>query len=329
MNKLYLLSIRRAAGAALVLAAALPALTCAQDYPSRPVRFIVGFVPGGVADLLARSLALKLTEAWGQQVIVDNRSGGGGLISMQIAGKSAPDGYTLLMGSSTQFSINPALRATLPYDPVRDYTPITNAAITPVMLTVQTVSGARSLQDLIQLAKKGEIKSYGSSGYGGAPHIAGELLKRAAGIAMTHVPYKGGGESIVAILGGHVQASFGAVSTAQPHLRGGRLRALGVTTLKRMQAIPDVPTFAEQGLPGFEVVQWYGVFAPAGLPAPVLRKLSESLVRALAVPEFRDQFNAQGVELMQSTPVAFAAYVQRELARWTKVLKEMEINEAP
>ena len=310
--------------------AAVPAMTCAQDYPARPIRLIVGFVPGGVADLLARALAQKLTNAWGQQVIVDNRPGGGGVISMQIVAKAAPDGYTLLMGSSTQFSINPALRSSLPYDPIRDYTPVTNAAVTPVILTVQSSSAARSLQELIQLAKKpGEVLSYGSTGYGGAPHIAGELLKRAAGISMTHVPFKGGGDSIIAIMGGHVQASFGAVSTAQPHLRGGRLRALGVTTLKRMSAIPDVPTFAEQGLPGFEVVQWYGVFAPAGLPPPILRKANETLARALGTAEFREQFNGQGVELMQSTPAAFAGYVRAELARWAKVLKEMGINEAP
>ena len=310
--------------------AAVPAMTCAQDYPARPIRLIVGFVPGGVADLLARALAQKLTNAWGQQVIVDNRPGGGGVISMQIVAKAAPDGYTLLMGSSTQFSINPALRSSLPYDPIRDYTPLTNAAVTPVILTVQSSSAARSLQELIQLAKKpGEVLSYGSTGYGGAPHIAGELLKRAAGISMTHVPFKGGGDSIIAIMGGHVQASFGAVSTAQPHMRGGRLRALGVTTLKRMSAIPDVPTFAEQGLPGFEVVQWYGVFAPAGLPPPILRKANETLARALGTAEFREQFNGQGVELMQSTPAAFAGYVRAELARWAKVLKEMGINEAP
>ena len=316
--------------AALSAAAAAPAGSWAQDYPTRPIRFIVGFVPGGVADLLARALAQKLTDAWGQQVIVDNRAGGGGVISMQIVAKAAPDGYTLLMGSSTQFSINPALRPNLPYDPVRDYTPVTNAAITPVILTVQSASAARSLQELIQLAKNpGEALSYGSTGYGGAPHIAGELLKRSAGISMTHVPFKGVGDSIVAIMGGHVQASFGAVSTALPHLRGGRLRALGVTTLKRMSAIPDVPTFAEQGLPGFEVVQWYGVFAPAGLPAPTLRKANETLARALGTPEFREQFNGQGVELMHSTPAALAAYVRTELARWTKVLKEMGINEAP
>ena len=314
--------------AALLSPLTAAAQTSAADFPQRPVRFIVGFVPGGVADLLARALAQRLTDAWGQQVIVDNRAGGGGVISMQLVAKAAPDGYTLLMGSSTQFSINPALRANLPYDPVSDYTPITNAAITPVILTVQAASVARSLQDLIQWAKK-DAMSYGSTGYGGAPHIAGELLKRAAGILMTHVPFKGGGESIIAIMGGHVQASFGAVSTAQPHLRGGRLRALGVTTLKRMSAIPDVPTFAEQGLPGFEVVQWYGVFAPAVLPAPVLRKVNESLVRALAASDFREQFTVQGVELMQSTPVAFAGYVKGELTRWTKVLREMGINEAP
>ena len=314
----------------LVSGAAVMPGASAQDYPARPVRFIVGFVPGGVADLLARALGQKLTDAWGQQVIIDNRAGGGGAISMQIAGKAAPDGYTLLLGSSTQFSINPALRPNLPYEPVRDYTPVTLVAVTPVILTVQSSSAARTLQDLIQLAKKpGEGLSYASTGYGGAPHIAGELLKRVAGISMTHVPFKGGGDSIIALIGGHVQLSVGAVSTAQPHMRAGRLRALGVTTLKRMSAIPDVPTFAEQGLPAFEVVQWYGVFAPAGLQPPILRKANDTLVRALATPEFREQFNAQGVELMQSTPAAFATYVRTELARWTKVLKEMGINEAP
>lgn len=317
------------ARALLAIWLAVPAIAAGQEYPTRPVRFIVGFVPGGIADVLARALAQKLTDAWGQQVIVDNRAGGGGVISMQLVAKAAPDGYTLLMGSSTQFSINPALRPNLPYDPVRDYTPITNAGITPVIMTVQSSSAARTLPEFIQSAKKGDAMSYGSTGYGGAPHIAGELLKRAAGIPMTHIPFKGGGESIIAIMGGHVQASFGAVSTAQPHLRGGRLRALGVTTLKRLSAIPDVPTFSEQGLPGFEVVQWYGVFAPAGLPQPALRRINETLTRALGAADFREQFNAQGFELMQSTPAVFGGYVKSELARWTKVLKEMGINEAP
>ena len=312
----------------LLASAQTPAPGATPVYPSRPIRFIVGFVPGGVADLLARALAQKLTEAWGQQVIVDNRPGGGGLISMQIVGKSSADGHTLLMGSSTQFSITPALRPNLPYDPVRDYTAITNVAVTPVILTVQAGASVRSLQDLVQLAKK-EVLSYGSTGFGGAPHIAGELLKRQAGISMTHIPFKGGGDSIIAIMGGHIHASFGAVSTAQPHLRGGRLRALGVTTAKRMTAIPDVPTFAEQNLPGYEVVQWYGVFGPPQMPQAVLRKLNETLVRSLAEKEFREQFNAQGVELTHSTPVALSVYVKNELARWSRLLKEMGINEAP
>lgn len=328
--------VSRSPGVALFLAVmTLPMVVHAQEYPARPIRFIVGFVPGGVADLLARSLGQKLTDAWNQQVIVDNRAGAGGVISMQIAAKAAPDGYTLLMGSSTQFSISPALRAKLPYDPVRDYTPITQAALTPVILAVQAAHPARSLQELIQSAKAkananaADVMSYGSTGFGGAPHIAGELLKRTAGMPMTHVPYKGGGESIVALLGGHVQLSFGAVSTAQPHLRGGRLRALGVTTLKRLSALPEVPTFAEQGLPGFEVTQWYGVFAPAGMPPPILQKINAALVRALNAPEFKEQFANQGVELVSSTPNALAQYVKSELARWTRVLKEMGITETP
>ncbi|MBI4190874.1 MAG: tripartite tricarboxylate transporter substrate binding protein [Betaproteobacteria bacterium] len=325
-------SIRSCLGRAVLLAAAAAPVSCwSQDYPIRPIRFIVGFVPGGIADLMARSLGQKLTEAWGQQVIIDNRAGAGGLISMQIAAKAVPDGYTLLMGSSTQFSINPALRAGLPYDPIRDYTPLTQAALTPVILTVQPSHSARSVQELVQLAKAkpGQVMIYASTGYGGAPHIAAELLKRVAGIEMTHVPYKGGGDAVIALMGGHVQMSFGAVSTSLAHIRGGRLRALGVTSLKRLAATPEVPTFAEAGLPGFEVVQWYGVFAPAGLPSAITRKTSETLGRALGSAEFKEHFAAQGIELVHSTPEAFAAYVKVELARWTRVLKEMGIHEAP
>ncbi|OGA52944.1 MAG: hypothetical protein A3G24_17760 [Betaproteobacteria bacterium RIFCSPLOWO2_12_FULL_62_13] len=309
----------------LPAAVAASASSWAQEYPARPIRFIVGFAPGGVADLLARGLAQKLTEAWGQQVIVDNRAGAGGLIGMQIAGKSAPDGYTLLMGSSTQFSINPALR-TVPYDPIRDYDPILHAALTPVILTVHPSLPAKSVQDLIKLAK-GKGMSYGSTGFGGAPHISAELLKRVAGIEITHVPYKGGSAAVTALLGGHVQASFGAVSTSLPHLRSGRLRALGVTSAKRLAAIPDVPTFVEAGLAGFEVEQWFGVFAPAGVPPAVKGKLNEALAQAAASPQLKEHFSSQGVELRGSTLQAFAAYVKSELARWTKLVKELDISE--
>jgi len=318
-----------AASLLITVVMSLPAV--AQDYPARPIRFIVGFVPGGIADLLARSLGQKLTETWGQQVIVDNRAGAGGSIGMQIAAKAAPDGYTLLLGSSTQFSITPAMRTKLPYDPIRDYTPIAPAGLSPVILTVNASYPARSLQELIQLAKAkpNDVMSYGSTGYGAAPHIAAELLKRTAGIALTHVPYKGGSDAVIALLGGHVQMSFGAVSTAQPHMRAGRLRALGVTSLKRLAATPDVPTFAESALPGFDVVQWYGVFAPAGMPSAIAQKLNAVLVRALNATEFKEQFAGQGIAAFTATPEAFAGYVKNELARWTKMLKEMGLTEAP
>jgi len=326
-------TIQRTLSASLLLiaVAASPALAAVQEYPARPIRFIVGFAPGGVADLLARSLGQKLTEAWGQQVIVDNRSGGGGVISMQIAANAPRDGYTLLMGSSTQFSITPALRAAAPpYDPIRDYQPISRAALTPVILTVQASHPARSVQDLIKIAKtKPGQMSYGSTGHGGAPHISAELLKRVAAIEMTHVPYKGGSEAITALLGGQLQMSFGAVSTSLPHVRAVRLRALGVTSAKRLAGIPDVATFAESGLPGFEVEQWYGVFAPANVPTPIIRKLSDALGWAMTSVQFKEQFSAQGVELVSSTPEELSAYVKSELVRWTRVLKEIGVQDAP
>ena len=307
-----------------------PAAAWAQEYPSRPIRFIVGFVPGGVADLLARSLGQKLSETFNQQVITDNRPSAGGTLSMQITAKAAPDGYTLLLGSSTQFSITPVLRPNLPYDVVRDYTPVTRVALTPVILTVQPSFPAKSVPELIQVAKaKPGQMSYGSTGYGGAPHIAGELLKRVAGIEITHVPYKGGADAVIALMGGQLQMSFGAPSTSLPHIRSGRTRALGVTSAKRLTAVPDVPTFAESGLAGFEVEQWYGVFAPPGLPAGIRQKLNAALSRALDTGQFRKDFAAQGVELVASTPEALAAYVKSERARWGKVLKELGIQDQP
>lgn len=308
------------------LAAAVPA--AAQEYPVRPIRFIVGFVPGGVADLLARGLGQKMTEAWGQQVIADNRPGAGGIISAQLTAKATPDGYTLLMGSSTQFSITPALQAKLPYDPVRDYTPLSRAALTPVMLTVQATHPARTLQDLIRLAKAkpDHGMNYGSTGFGGGPHIAGEYFKRAAGVDIPHIPFKGGGEAVTALLGGHITLSFGAVSTSLPHVRSGRTRALGVTSSKRLSAVPDVPTFAESGLPGFEVVQWFGAFAPAGVPPAIVARINAALVKAIAAPDLRERFAAQGVELVSSSPAELDAYVKSELVRWGRMLKELGIT---
>ena len=319
----------RCCGLSLLLLACT-ATAAVQDYPTRPVRFIVGFPAGGLADLMARSLGQKLSEAWGQQVIVDNRAGASGVLSMQIVASAPRDGYTLLLGSSTQFSINPSLRS-VPYDPIRDYTPVIKAAQNPVMLTVHPSFAAKSVPDLIQLAKSkpANIMSYGSSGYGAAPHIAAELLKKMAGINMTHVPYKGGNDAITALLGGHIQMNFGAPSTALGHVKAGRLRALGVPGTQRLTAAPDVPTFQEAGLRGFNVDQWYGVFTPRGVSGVLVRKLNEELARALASPQFREQFVAQGIELTSSTPEAFAAFVNAELVLWKRVLKEIGIQEAP
>ncbi|MCC6532653.1 MAG: tripartite tricarboxylate transporter substrate binding protein [Burkholderiales bacterium] len=322
---------RRLARFALMLAVAVPALGWAQKYPSRPIRFIVGFAPGGVADLMARALAQHMTEAFSQQVIVDNRSGGGGTISMQLAAQAPPDAHTLIMGSSTQFSINPALRAALPYDPVRDFTPITHVALTPVIFTVQSAMPAKSIKDLVQLAKSrpGQRLSYGSPGYGGAPHVAGELFRRTAGLDLVHVPYKGGPPAATALLGGETDMSFGAVSTYLPHMKSGRLRALGVTSPKRLSAIPDVPTFIEAGFPGFEVVQWFGVFGPAKLTPAVTKQLNAVMTRALETSQLKNHFALQGVELIGSTPEELAAYVTAQLARWSKIVTELAITEQP
>ncbi len=300
------------------------------DYPTRPVRLIVGFVPGGVADLLARGLGQALSQQWSQPVIIDNRSGGGGLIGMQLAAKSQADGYTLLMGSSTQFSITPALSHAADHDPSVHFQPVSQVALTPVILTVSSATPVRSLPDLIQWSRQSATSlSYGSTGYGGAPHIAAEWLKNRSGVSFTHVPFKGGGDSMLSLMGGHVQFAVGAVSTALPQLKEGRIRALGVTTSQRMKALPQVPTFIEQGFSGFDVEQWYGVFAPIGLPQERLKSIQDAMRKVLTTNDLVDKFNAQGVQLMASSPEIFSRYVKSELVRWTAILKMLQINEAP
>jgi len=302
-----------------------------QPYPHRPIRFVVGFAPGGIADLIARALGQQLTAALGQPVIIDNRAGAGGTLSMQIVSQAPPDGYTLLMGSSTQFAITPALRSALPYDPIRNYSPITHVALTPVICVAHPALTAKTLKDLTQYArvKPGHALTYGSPGYGGAPHIAGEWFRRIARLDMTHVPYKGGPLVATALLAGELDLAFGAVSTYLPHFKTGRLRPLGVTSATRLTSIPDVPTFIESGLTGFDIVQWYGVFGPAGLSAPLTRRLNETLARAIESSSLKTQFSAQGAEFSSSSAPEFAAYVRTELGRWTKVLKEIGITDPP
>ncbi len=300
----------------------------AQPYPERPIRFLVGFVAGGAVDLTARTLGQKLSERWGQQVIVDNRTGAGGVIAMQIAAKAPRDGYTLLMGSSTQFTIGPAMQpGSSAYEPLKSFAPISRAVVSPIVLTVHPSVPARSVQELIQYAKTrpGQL-SFASTGSGTGPHIAGVFFARSTGIDIAHVPYKGGGDAIIALIGGHVPISFGAVSTALPHMRSGKLRALGITEAKRLAIAPEVPTIAESGLPGFEVSQWYGVFAPAGIPWAIVKKLSGELAGILALPEITDRLSGQGLEIAYAPPEVFGPYIRAELAKWTKLLKEMGIQ---
>jgi len=317
-----------AMAAAALLLSALSVGAWSQSYPTRPIRFIVGFAPGGVADLMARALGQHATTALGQQVIVDNRAGAGGIISMQLTAQAPADGHTLLMGSSTQFSITPALRSALPYDPIRDYTAVTHVALTPVIFIAQASLPAKSIKELIQhaRARPAAALSFGSPGYGGAPHIAGEWFKRVGRIELTHVPYKGGPLVAGALLAGELDMSFGAVSTYLPHIKTGRLRALGITSAKRLAAIPEVPTFIEAGLPGFEIVQWYGVFAPAGLPQAVVARVNTVMSQAIESSQLKTHFAAQGVEFTSSNAQELAAYVRTEITRWTKLLKELGIT---
>jgi tripartite-type tricarboxylate transporter receptor subunit TctC len=314
----------------IVFAAALlaPAASAqAPAYPSRPVRFVVPFAPGGAADLLARIVGRQLTEGWGQQVIVDNRTGAGGIIGMQIAAKAPPDGYTLLMGSSSGIAVGPALATQKHYDPIADYTPVAEVAIVPILLVAHPSVPARTMSELIALAKAkpGEL-TFSSSGVGTTPHITAELFRAAAGIDLLHVPYKGGSIAVSELLGGHVKLQFGAISTSLPHIQSGRLRALGVTNPKRSSVLPDVPAIAE-ALPGFEVVQWFGVFAPAGTSRTIVTKLAADLAKVVAAPAYREQLTRQGIEPVGSeAPSIFAAYVKDEVRRWPGRLKQAGIS---
>lgn len=317
----------RAAGLpALLIALAASAPAAAQQYPSRPVRFIVAFSTGGAADLLARTIGQKLSERWNQQVVIDNRAGAGGMIGMQLAAKAPADGYTLLMGSSSNLAIGPALQPNPGYDPAKDYAAVTDVANVPIVMAIHPSIPAKTLAELVQHAKArpGQL-SFASSGAGATPHISGELFRLRAGIELLHVPYKGGGEAVSAVLGGQVPISFGAVSTSIPHMKSGKLRGLGVTSPKRLASLPDVPAIAEY-IPGYEVVQWFGVFVPAGTPRPLVARLNTEIRAVLALPEVRERYVSLGVEPQDSSAEAFDAYVKAEIVKWSRLLKEMGIR---
>jgi tripartite-type tricarboxylate transporter receptor subunit TctC len=293
-----------------------------QQYPSRPVRFVVPFPPGGSVDTLARTIGVRLAESLGQQVIVDNRPGGNGNIGMEIVAQSRPDGYTILFGYIANFAIAPSLYPKLPYDPVKDYAPITQVATSPNVLTAHPSVQAKNLKELIALAKAkpGQV-SFASTGVASVGHLTGELLNSLAGVKMTHVPYKGGGQAITDLLGGHVNVMFSGFSAVMPHIKSGKIRPLAVTGAKRSPALSEVPTIAEQGFPGVEATAWYGVLAPAGTPRPIITRLHGEIIKILKLPEVTQRLDGLGFEIVGSTPEEFAAYIKAEIKKWEKVVK--------
>ena len=310
--------------AVLATLAALPAT--AQNYPTRAVRLVVPSSPGGGTDITGRIIAQKLSEQLGQQVVVDNRAGAGTIIGNEIVAKAPPDGYTLLMGLST-LAINPSMYAKLPYDAIKDLAPVSLAVLSPNILTVHPSVPAKTVKEFIALAKaKPGTITFGSAGQATSPHLSGELLKVLAKIDIVHVPFKGSGQSVISSLAGEIAANFPSVPTAIPYIKAGKLRGLGVTTAKRSQALPDVPSIAEAGVPGYEATQWFGVLAPAGTPRPIIDRLNQEIVKLLKLPDVRDRLIADGTDPVGNTPEEFAAYIRSETEKWTKVIKAAGIK---
>ena len=307
---------------ALLLALAAP-LACAQTFPERPVRFVVGFTPGGPSDILARALGQKLGERFTQQVIVENRPGAGGNIAAELVAKSAGDGYTWLLGNNSILATNQSLYQKLGYDPVADFAPVALVAIQPNILVVNPGVAASSVKELIALAKSrpGEL-NYASSGSGAAAHLAGELFKAMTGVQMQHIPYKGAQPALTDVIAGQAQLMFATSASVIPYIKAGRLRALAVTTAKRSASVPDLPTVAEAGVPGFEAITWHGVVVPAATPATLVDRINRDIVAVLRLPDLRERLESLGAEISSGTPRDFADYIAREIPKWAKVVKD-------
>ena len=323
-----------AIGLAAVFAviAALPAAgaqsaSAAASYPTKPIRLVITYPPGGNTDLVGRAVAQKLVEAWRQQVVVDNRGGAGGVLGTVIAKQAPADGYTLLLGTSAGMVLNPLLMSKLPYDPIKDFAPVSLVIVNPQLLVVHPALAANTMREFIALAKAkpGQL-NFGSSGVGTPNHLGGEMLKAMAGIDIVHVPYKGGAASITDLIAGQVQLVISSAPSVVPHVKSGRLRALAIGSAKRTPALPDVPTVAESGVPGYEYTTWYGIFAPGGTPAPIIAKLNAEIVRMLADPQMSQRFQSQGGDPASSTPTELTAYMRAETARWTRVIKTAGIK---
>lgn len=312
---------------ALVLAFAGAASAYAQQYPGRPIRMIVPFPPSGSTDIMARVLAQKLTERLGQQVIVDNRGGAGGRIGMELAAKAPPDGYTLMMSTSITHTVGVSLYSKLPYNVLTDFAPITMAASVPLLVVVNPSVPARSVKELIVLAKAspGQL-NYASPGNGTSGHLAAEMFKSMASVDIVHVPYKGGGPAVMDLIGGQVQMLILSAVATLPHVKSGKLKALALTSLTRSPDLPNIPTVSESGLPGYEVVLWYGVFAPAKTPKAIVTRLNQDVVKIMQSPEMGARLASEGGRPVGNTPEQFQEIIKADVAKWAKIVKDADIK---
>jgi tripartite-type tricarboxylate transporter receptor subunit TctC len=314
--------------AAGTLLAQTPSAPVQQSYPTKPIRVIILVVPGGGADVTSRTVGQKLTESLGQQVIVDNRPGGNGIVGMDIAARSNPDGYTLVLGTIGPVAVNPSLYRKLPYDSVADFDPVARAVSALNVLVVHPSVPAKNVKELIALAKASPGKlTYGSSGVGFADHLAGELFNTLAGVKMVHVPYKGGAPAMLDLVGGNLQLIFATVSTAIGSIKAGKIRPLGITFAKRVEQFPDWPTIAEAGVPGFTVDNWYGFLAPRGSPKAVVAKLHAEINRILDLPDVKERLAALGIyPFLAPTPAAFGEYIKSEIGKYEKVVRSSGVK---
>ena len=319
---------RLLAAAAAALVAGLASLAHAQEaYPSKPIRIVVPYPPGGASDVTARLLAQKMTESWGQQVLADNRPGANGIVALEHVARSPADGYTLLMANLGPNAINPAVYAKLPYDAIKDFAPVTLTTLVPQVLVASPALEAKSIQDLVALARANPGKiNYGTGGNGSANHLAVELMAAMTGIRLTAVPYKGDAQAMTDAMSGQVSLTLPTVVAALPHIKSGKLRPLAVTTKQRVASLPDVPTMEEAGVPGYESVSWGGIMAPAGTPAPVVQKLHAELARILRLPDIQERMAGLGATVVAAGPAEFAAFLQAELRKWDGVAKRAAIK---
>ena len=298
-----------------------------QGWPSRPIRFIVPFPPGGGTDVNARIIAPRLSAALGQQVVVENRTGAGGMVGTEVVAKSAPDGYSMVIATIGPIAINQSLYAKMTYDPAKDLAPVTITGEVPNGLVVHPTLPAKTLKDLIALAKQRPRElNYGSSGAGAGDHLAAEMLSVMAGIRMTHVPYKGGPLAMVDLMAGNIQLIFATLATGMPYIRAGRVRTLAVAGAQRFALLPEVPTVAEAGVPGYAIHNWAGVFVAAGTPRPIIDRLNVEIVKALAPPDVRQKLLEMGLVAATNTPDQFASFIQSETVMWAKVVKDANLK---